>query len=93
MINRFQHRLTVESGDGSHVDEYRVRDRQVEFRACLRDGTPPSGEAGWRQLTADDISLHLALNTVVAEWLMWNLDLLGLGFSLLPSLIFSTPFS
>jgi hypothetical protein len=73
MMTRFQHRLTVEFGDGSHVDEYRVRDRQVEFRACLRDGTPQRGETGWRQLTADDISLHLALNTVVGEWLMWRL--------------------
>ena len=63
-------RLMVELGDNSRVDEYRIRGRQVEFRARCADGEPlPDCRREWRQLTADDISLHVALHTPVGEWL------------------------
>ena len=67
---RSERRLTVEFGDDSRVDEYRIHGREVEFRARRPDGAPlPDRGNGWRRLTSDDISLHLALHTVVAEWL------------------------
>ncbi len=63
-------RLTVEFGDDSRVDEYRIRGNEVEFRARRPDGTDlPEWGGKWRELSADDISLHLALHTPVAEWL------------------------
>ena len=62
-------RLTVELGDNSRVDEYRIRGREVEFRARRPDGADLPGWGGWRQLTPDDISLHVALHTPVGEWL------------------------
>ena len=69
-----ERRLTVEFGDDSRVDEYRIHGREVEFRACGVNGDPlPDVSGEWKQLTADDISLHLALHTVVGEWLTWRL--------------------
>ena len=69
-----ERRLTVEFGDDSRVDEYRIHGREVEFRARVVNGEPPPDlSIEWRQLTADDISLHLALHTVVGEWLTWRL--------------------
>ncbi len=67
-------RLTVDFGDDSRLDEYRIRNREVEFRARRPDGTDlPGWFGGWRQPTADDISLHLALHTPVGEWLTLRL--------------------
>lgn len=69
-----EQQLTVEFGDGSRVDEYRVRERHVEFRARCPDGsTLPDRGRDWRRLTAEDISMHLALRTVVGDWLMLRL--------------------
>ena len=63
-------RLMVEFGDDSRVDEYRIRDREVEFRARRADGSAlPDCSSEWRQLTAGDVSLHFALRTPVGEWL------------------------
>ncbi len=64
-----EQRLTVEFSDDSRVDEYRIRGRDVQFRARRPDGGDLPGWGGWRQLRADDLSLHLALHTVVGEWL------------------------
>jgi hypothetical protein len=64
---KFERRLTVELGDNSRVDEYRIHGREVEFRAKRPDGADLPGWSGWRQLTADDISLHVALHTPVGE--------------------------
>jgi hypothetical protein len=66
-----ERRLTVEFGDDSRVDEYRIHGREVEFRARRVNCVDISRE--WRQLTAEDIALHLALHTVVGEWLTWRL--------------------
>ena len=69
-----ERRLTVEFGDDSRVDEYRIHGREVEFRSRGVNGEPlPDVSGEWKQLTADDISLHLALDTVVGEWLTWRL--------------------
>jgi hypothetical protein len=67
-------RLTIEFGDGPRVDEYRIREQQVEFRPRLRNGAPlPDRDGRWRRLTAEDISMHQVLHTVVAEWLKLRL--------------------
>lgn len=67
-------RLTVEFCDDSRVDEYRIRGRHVEFRPRRPDGAAlPEWGGQWRELSADDILLHLALHTPVAEWLMLRL--------------------
>lgn len=69
-----ERRLTVEFGDDSRVDQYRIRGREVEFRARRMDGSAlPEWGCAWRELTADDIALHLALHTVVGEWLTLRL--------------------
>ncbi len=69
-----ERRLMVEFGDDSRVDEYRIRGRQVEFRARRPDGAPLPDRGGeWRRLTAGDLSLHVMLRTPVAEWLMRRL--------------------
>ena len=70
---RSEQLLTVEFSDDPRVDEYRIRDRNVEFRARRPDGGDLPGWGEWRQLTANDISLHLALHTVVGEWLTLRL--------------------
>ncbi len=63
-------RLTIEFGDSPRVDEYRIRKHQVEFRPRLLNGAPlPDRGTQWRQLTRDEIVMHLALHTVVGEWL------------------------
>jgi hypothetical protein len=67
-------RLTIEFGDGPRVDEYRIRKHQVEFRPRPLRGAPLPHGRHWRQLTSEEISLHVALHTVVGEWL--NLRLL-----------------
>jgi hypothetical protein len=70
----FEPRLTVEFGDGSNVDEYRIRRREVEFRSRCREGfTLSKRRRTWNHLTPDDIAMHLALHTVVGEWLMLRL--------------------
>ena len=58
-----ERRLTVELGDKSRVDEYRIHGGEVEFRAKCPDGADLPGWGGWRQLIADDISLNVALHT------------------------------
>ncbi len=68
-------RLLVESEDGTHVDEYRVKNhRHVEFRA--RGG---GRQRQWKELTPDDILLHLALHTVVGKWLTMRLPTVVAG--------------
>jgi hypothetical protein len=70
----FEPRLTVECGDASSVDEYRIRRREVEFRSRCRNGSSlPAVRSMWHRLTADDIAMHLVLNTAVGEWLMLRL--------------------
>ena len=65
-------RLTVESRDGSTVDEYRITGREVDFRPRRRRNSPPIYPR-WRRLTEQDIAMHLLLQTAVGEWLKFRL--------------------
>jgi len=67
--------LMIASKDGAPGNEYRIHEGDVEFRAVNINGEPynnrPNG--GWRVLNDDEISLHFALQTPVANWLNKNL--------------------
>jgi hypothetical protein len=63
-------RLRLESGDGSPANEYRIKDGSVEVRMLDPAGVPVrrAGSA-WRQLTPEQLSIHVEHNTAVAQWL------------------------
>jgi hypothetical protein len=63
--------LRIASKDGGPFNEYRIQDHSVEFRAMDADGKPFS--RAWRPLDGEEIKLHFALQTPVAEWLDKNL--------------------
>jgi hypothetical protein len=66
--------LRIAPRDGAPSNEYRIQQNAVEFRALDAKGkpyAPPSGN--WRALDGDEIQLHFALQTPVAEWLDKNL--------------------
>ena len=66
-------RLMVEFDHGN-PDEYRIRKGSVEFRPRYRvHSTPRRSSREWRRLDRRHISLHLALDTPVGEWLMVRL--------------------
>lgn len=58
----------VSSKDGSPDNHYRIRNQHVEFRS-VAPGGPPSPDRPWRVLDPDELQLHFALHTPVAEWL------------------------
>jgi hypothetical protein len=62
--------LSKNSGPGN---EYRIQDHSVEFRALDEQGNPYSHTPNWRTLDGEEIKLHFALHTPVAEWLDKNL--------------------
>ncbi len=69
-----ERRLTIEFSDGD-VDEYRIKKSQVEFRPHERHSSEQQKRISqWRSLDADDIALHLALRTPVAEWLVLRMQ-------------------
>jgi hypothetical protein len=61
--------LRISSKDGGPCNEYRIQEQSVEFRAvdALGKSSQPSGV--WRALDGDEIQMHFALQTPVAEWL------------------------
>ena len=64
------HSLRIASKDGGPCNEYRIQKRSVEFRALDAEGKPYAPGAGlWRPLDGEEIQLHFALQTPVAEWL------------------------
>jgi len=67
--------LRISSQDGAPSNEYRIEQSSVEFRALDAQGNPfgsrPNGE--WRRLDNEEIELHFALHTPVADWLDKNL--------------------
>ncbi len=68
-------RLRIESFHGSPVNDYRIRDGQVEMRLLDAAGhvlRPPLSD--WKALDGSDIELHFALETVVAKWLEARVD-------------------
>jgi hypothetical protein len=65
--------LRIASKDGGPCNEYRIQDRAVEFRAVDEQGKAYSRPSQWRTLDGEEIKLHFALKTPVAEWLDKNL--------------------
>ncbi len=64
------HQLRIESQNGTVVNDYRLHDGKLQFRPINTDGSLLPGEgSSWRDLAAEDIAKHTALQTVVAEWL------------------------
>jgi len=70
--------LRIPSQNGSPINEYRIHEGEIEFRALntLGQTFSPMTE-GWRTLDAADIQLHFALNTTVAKWLVERLEALA----------------
>ena len=67
--------LRIPSQNGSPINEYRIHDGQIEFRSLDPRNRQLSQPAeGWRSLAVDDIQLHFALKTVVAQWLIERLE-------------------
>jgi len=66
--------LRIAPQDGAPSNEYRIQQNSVEFRALDAKGKPDASPFGhWRALDGDEIQLHFALQTPVAEWLDKNL--------------------
>ena len=66
--------LRIAARDGAPSNEYRIQENAVEFRALDARGKPERTSLGhWRALDGDEIQLHFALRTPVAEWLDKNL--------------------
>lgn len=66
--------LKVPSQNGSPCNEYRIQDGNVEFRATDPNGQAyPYSSGCWRTLSPEDIQLHFALHTIVAEWIIQRL--------------------
>ncbi len=70
-------RLRIDPGDGSPVLEYRIENDRVESRTLT----------GWRQLAPEEISSHVAANTVVAAWLHRRMGLHKLLRACTPGLL------
>ena len=64
--------LIITSNDGTPANEYRIQQNSVKFRVLDAKGKP-YGAGKWRVLNSDEIQLHFALQTPVAEWLNKNL--------------------
>jgi len=68
-------KLRIESSHGSPINEYRIQDGRVEFRALDPSGRPYRRHGDeWRLVDEADIELHRALGTVVSEWLDVRLE-------------------
>jgi hypothetical protein len=65
--------LRITSKNGGPCNEYRIQESSVEFRAIDEQAKPHSHPSNWRALDRDEIKLHFALQTPVAEWLNKNL--------------------
>jgi hypothetical protein len=67
--------LRIASEYGTPGNEYRICHGDVEFRTLNQIGVCQD-ESDWKAVSPEDISMHFALNTPVAEWLgeAWQLD-------------------
>jgi hypothetical protein len=65
--------LTIMANDGAPANQYRIHRKAVEFRSIPPHGQPGTGNRKWRALDNDEIQLHFALQTPVADWLDKNL--------------------
>ena len=62
--------LRIESADETVINDYRLYRGKLQFRPIhANGGLLPGSGSEWRDLAAEDISKHAALQTVVAEWL------------------------
>ncbi len=63
-------RLRIEPPDTTVFNEYRLNHWQLEVRTCDRASRVyPSTGPPWRPLSDDELNSHVALNTVVAQWM------------------------
>ncbi len=58
----------ITSDDGAPDNQYRIRGTHVEFRSVMPNG-PPATKFAWRVLEPEEVQLHFALRTPVADWL------------------------
>ncbi len=62
--------LRIEPPNTPIVNEYRLSHGSLEFRIRDREGRYyPTRGTQWRRLTDDELDAHIALNTVVAQWM------------------------
>lgn len=63
-------RLRIEPPDTTIFNEYRLRQGRLEMRTRDRSNRNyPSGWSPWRPLTDGELNSHIALNTLVAQWM------------------------
>jgi hypothetical protein len=60
-------RLRLDAPDGSPWEDYRIENGHVEMRVPDVEAKPQN--SSWRQLTPEQITLHVTRSTVVAQWL------------------------
>jgi hypothetical protein len=65
--------LRIALKSGGPYNEYRIQRRAVKFRAVNEQGKSHSRLSKWHTLNGEEIKLHFALRTPVAEWLDKNL--------------------
>jgi len=62
--------LRIEPRNSSIVNEYRLNEGRLEMRVRDRSGDLyPAHGTSWRTLTEEELGHHIALNTVVAQWM------------------------
>jgi hypothetical protein len=61
--------LRLETTDGSGIEEYRIREGEIEVRRAQRPSQEWQFEDAWNRLSAADLTAHVQKNTVVAQWL------------------------
>jgi hypothetical protein len=62
--------LRIEPRDTTIVNEYRLNEGKLEMRVRDRTGDLyPSHGTAWRILNQDELNSHIALNTIVAQWM------------------------
>lgn len=67
--------LHLETENGLVVEEYRIRDGEIQFRQFQRSAVE---EAGWRTMSPAELTDHVMKKTVVFQWLRQRLAWRGL---------------
>ena len=63
-------RLRIEPPDTTIFNEYRLNHGKLEMRTRDRAScSSASTDTPWRPLSDDELNSHIALNTVVAQWM------------------------
>lgn len=70
--------LRIEPPDTTVFNEYRLHDGRLEIRTRDRASRYyPATGTPWRPLNDDELNSHVALNTLVAQWMsskLWRLE-------------------